>query len=197
MDVTCNVAELQSFKRDLNENIDAYINSLVNNDPCVMSIDKRSLMQVMSYYNRMKFIHENRREDDDEDDVKSNNEDNDDDAVLSEDDEEYTNLMRNNVYTNHDDDDDIQRQLLGLGVGSKIQRQLRGLGVGSKLDRLDYFDDYIPEEDSSVDPNFYQEDEHNGDYIANNTRHRYITFEPKTEIIVDTDEQNYDEPSLE
>lgn len=177
---TCHVAELQSFKKDLNENIDAYISSLINNDPCTMSIDKTSLMQVMCYYNRMKIIYENRRENNDEDEIKSDNEL--DDAVLSEDDEEYRNLMKTNVYTNHDDDDDIQRQLLGL---DKIENK-----------RLDFFDDYIPEEDSSVDPTFYQEDETNGDYIANNTRHRYVTFEPKTEIIVDTDEQDYDEPNI-
>ena len=209
LDKALTIINLTKFKQEINERINTCLASLQENSTDNNNIDRRIILQVISYYDKMQQVYKCRQESDDEEDGFIN-EDDDDDANLDNDSDDYTNVMNGRVFKNQTEfsrqENELKRKLLGIDfsvedtLDDDDNNILDNIGFDYSSNNMS-----VPT-DSSVDPPAYDvmpetqnegsdndDDDQPGDPVIRNTKHAFKTNEPSTEIIIDDDEINYDE----
>lgn len=211
------VMNLVQFRQELNESIDRCI-EIINNGGYTGTIDYPKIMSLMiSYYNRTKTIYSSKVESDDS---------NEDVLSSEGDSGNYTSIMSDRIYHSNDTIlKGITKEIEDVTIQeNRIRRQMLGLSYG-ELNNSDnqYESDNINDpnfdKDSSVDPVIYDElndsdpeiithnsrridniddiiDENDNDYIAHNTKNKYVNIIPDIEIITDEVTIDYDDPKL-
>ena len=190
------IINLVKFKQEVTDAIDNCINLIKNNDTG-NSEAKRLITQVMTYYERMKTIYSSHYESDDETDLGCVSEESDDSNSM----EDYTKLMKDRIFISPNST--TSKNL--MQEEAAIRRRLLGLD-----NEFDVLDDNVEHmgllDDQSTDPPIYDDTNSNQenfeletdeDYVSHNTKKIFKTLPPDTEIIINENTEDYDEPDIQ
>lgn len=205
------IADLFKFKQEINQTIDECIESIKENDYDNNNNNKRLILQIMTYYDRMKSLYSVQQSSDDEDET----------FVSDDSDDDYTKLLEGRVYTNPNNLRDPEL----IKHEQELRKKLLGLSPGCSMGYPTMFDEELPNvglfDDNSTDPTIYvsngneiknedemqnentstseeESEDEEGDCIINNTRKTLKTFipDPDLEIITEDTTIDYNEPDL-
>lgn len=175
-----NIVEIIKFKQEINELIDKCLNT--DKYDLNEKTNKRLLVQLMIYFNRMQSVYSIHQSSDDEDDFISDDEDEN---------EDYTKIMEGRIYSNtivtnyNEQEHNIRSRILGIN--------------GFTEDYNESSSDPVIYQDEQTEPNGSSEDESDGDFSVNNFKKSMALFNGLDEIeIISTEEEvNYADPSIE
>jgi hypothetical protein len=185
------IAELIKFKQEISTVLDTCIENIKTKKSDDSNLE-RLLLQVMTYYDRMKNVYSSQQSDDDEYNKYISDE--------SDKDDDYTKIMQNRVFINPNNFRDENL----VGQENELRRKLLGLDYNLGFNEYD---------DNSADPPFYgdnnnennennepeEESDDDGDYILNNTKKTLKAFVPtiNIEIVNEDSHIDYNEPTIE